>query len=64
MHGDIKSGNVLVVGDFETAKLCDFGVTLPVNEEGKVVDPKAEYVGTEAWSAMEVINQASPIPPW
>jgi len=57
MHGDIKSGNVLVVGDFETAKLCDFGVTLPVNEEGKVVDPKAEYVGTEAWSAMEVINQ-------
>ena len=36
MHGDIMSTNILVVGDFETAKLCDFSATLAVNDEGKV----------------------------
>jgi len=56
MHGDIKSGNVLVVGDFDTVKLCDFGVTLPINSEGMVSDPGAQYVGTEAWSPLEVIR--------
>jgi len=56
MHGDIKSGNVLVVGDFDTVKLCDFGVTLPLNSEGLVSDPGAQYVGTEAWSPLEVIR--------
>ena len=29
MHGEMKSGNVLIFGDFKLAKLCDFGVTLP-----------------------------------
>jgi len=57
MHGDIKSGNILVVGQFDTVKLCDFGVTLPVNSEGRVSDPGARYVGTEAWSPMEVIKE-------
>ena len=56
MHGDLKSGNVLIVGDFENVKLCDFGVTLPLNSEGKVSDPDRKYVGTEAWSPMEVIK--------
>jgi len=56
MHGDMKSGNVLVVGEFETVKLCDFGVTLPVNSEGKKCDPNVDYVGTEAWSAKEIIT--------
>jgi len=56
MHGDLKSGNVLIVGDFENVKLCDFGVTLPLNSEGKVSDPNKKYVGTEAWSPMEVIK--------
>jgi len=57
LHGDIKSTNVLVVGDFETAKLCDFSATLAVDVEGMVSDPEAEYRGTEAWSAMEVIKE-------
>jgi len=56
MHGDMKSGNILVVGEFDAVKLCDFGVTLPVNSEGKTCDPKSDYVGTEAWSAKEVIS--------
>ena len=41
LHGDLKSGNVLILGDFESVKLCDFGVTLPVNSEGRV-----RYVNT------------------
>ena len=56
LHGDIKSGNVLVVGDFENVKLCDFGVTLPLNDDGVVSDPDKKYVGTEAWSPLEVIK--------
>jgi len=57
MHGDIKSTNILVVGDFDSAKLSDFGVTLPVDSELKVSDPSASYMGSEAWSAIEVIQE-------
>jgi len=57
MHGDIKSGNILVVGEFENVKICDFGVTLPLNSEGKISNPDTRYVGTEAWSPMEVIKE-------
>jgi len=56
MHGDIKSGNILVVGDFDNVKICDFGVTLPINSEGKVSNPNSRYTGTEAWSPLEVIK--------
>ncbi|XP_075970008.1 lymphokine-activated killer T-cell-originated protein kinase-like [Anticarsia gemmatalis] len=59
LHGDMKSYNILVNGDFVVCKLCDFGVTLPLDENG-VVDRqkagKAVYFGTEAWSAPEVIH--------
>lgn len=59
LHGDMKSYNILVNGDFVTCKLCDFGVTLPLDENG-VFDKEnagnAVYFGTEAWSAPEVIN--------
>ena len=55
MHGDLKSANLLVFGDFDNVKLCDFGVTLSVNSEGKVVDPQQQYIGTDAWSPMEVL---------
>jgi len=61
LHGDIKSGNVLVVADFQNVKLCDFGVTLPLNEDGVVSDPDRKYVGTEAWSPMEVIKDDAAI---
>ncbi|CAH0722063.1 unnamed protein product, partial [Brenthis ino] len=59
LHGDIKSYNILVNGDFVICKLCDFGVTLPLDENG-VFDKKKNkttlYYGTEAWSAPEVIH--------
>jgi len=57
MHGDIKSGNILVVGEFENVKICDFGVTLPINSEGRMSNPNTRYTGTEAWSPMEVIRE-------
>lgn len=56
MHGDIKSGNVLIFGDFKVAKLCDFGVTLPLSEPNGRVKSGHYYVGTQAWSAPEVIR--------
>ncbi|XP_039746824.1 lymphokine-activated killer T-cell-originated protein kinase homolog isoform X2 [Pararge aegeria] len=61
LHGDIKSYNILVNGDFMICKLCDFGVTLPLDQNG-VVDKekagKAVYFGTMAWSAPEVLSGA------
>ncbi|KAI8434666.1 hypothetical protein MSG28_003198 [Choristoneura fumiferana] len=59
LHGDMKSYNILVNGDFVICKLCDFGVTLPLDENGvfdKEKGGKAVYYGTEAWSAPEVIH--------
>ena len=59
LHGDLKSANVLVKGEFEEVKLCDFGVTLPLNEDGTVSqeESKNQYIGTEPWSAKEVIEE-------
>ena len=56
LHGDLKGANVLVVGDFDAIKLCDFGVTLPLDENG-VADFTRQYVGTQPWSAKEVIDE-------
>jgi len=52
VQGDVKSANVLIFGDFETAKLCDFGVSRKIKEDGTI---EGEYAGTEWWSPMEVI---------
>lgn len=57
LHGDLKAPNVLVNGDFEICKLCDFGVALPLNKAGGVdlkTEPYANYIGTELWAAPEV----------
>lgn len=33
LHGDLKSGNILIKGDFKVAKLCDFGVALKLDDK-------------------------------
>lgn len=32
LHGDMKSCNVVIKGDFESIKICDVGVSLPLDE--------------------------------
>ncbi len=56
LHGDMKAANVLVIGDFDAVKICDFGVALRLNENLTIDSEETEcYVGTEAWSAPEII---------
>ena len=54
IHGDLKSANVLVFGDFANIKLCDFGVSRELDDQGHV---QGSYVGTEIWTPLEVIRQ-------
>nr|XP_003708180.1 PREDICTED: lymphokine-activated killer T-cell-originated protein kinase [Megachile rotundata] len=63
LHGDIKSYNILVSDDFNVVKLCDFGVSLPLNESLELDTSKGNfgYVGTECWSAPEIINEDGPV---
>ncbi|XP_055845626.1 lymphokine-activated killer T-cell-originated protein kinase-like [Episyrphus balteatus] len=59
LHGDLKSSNILVHNDFEICKLCDFGVSLPLDENGFInfdKNPEVQYVGTAVWLAPEVID--------
>jgi len=59
LHGDIKSGNILVKNNFEIVKLCDFGVSLPLKSDGtlnRIKGNRAIYVGTPSWSAPEVLK--------
>lgn len=56
LHGDVKSANVLVLGDFERVKLCDFGVAIALNEDMRAAVGE-EYVGTGPWCAMEVYDE-------
>ncbi|XP_055844874.1 lymphokine-activated killer T-cell-originated protein kinase [Episyrphus balteatus] len=60
LHGDLKSFNILVKNDFEICKLCDFGVSLPLDEDGFInfeENPELQYVGTDIWSAPEIIDR-------
>ncbi|XP_041105696.1 lymphokine-activated killer T-cell-originated protein kinase homolog [Polyodon spathula] len=57
LHGDIKSCNVVIKGDFETIKICDVGVSLKLDENMKVSDPKALYIGTEPWKPKEALEE-------
>ncbi|XP_072180280.1 lymphokine-activated killer T-cell-originated protein kinase-like [Diadema setosum] len=55
IHGDLKSANVLIKGDFESVKLCDFGVALKLKDDMKgLANPKDSYIGSQPWNAMEV----------
>ncbi|XP_041661220.1 lymphokine-activated killer T-cell-originated protein kinase homolog [Cheilinus undulatus] len=56
LHGDMKSCNVVIKGDFETVKICDVGVSLRLDENMKVSDPKVEYIGTEPWKPKEALE--------
>ena len=53
LHGDIKSGNVLIKGDFEQIKLCDFGVTMDLDENLIAADKTQEFVGTGPFTPKE-----------
>ena len=60
LHGDMKSFNILVKGEFAICKLCDFGVSIPVKKDGFIdfdKQPKADFVGTELWNAPEVFEE-------
>lgn len=57
LHGDIKSSNVVIKGDFETIKICDVGVSLPLDENMTVTDPEAYYIGTEPWKPKEALEE-------
>ncbi|KAM8954354.1 lymphokine-activated killer T-cell-originated protein kinase [Pelodytes ibericus] len=56
LHGDIKSSNIVVNGDFESIKICDVGVSLPLDENMTMSDPKAIYIGTESWKPKEALD--------
>lgn len=58
LHGDMKSYNILIKQQFSICKLCDFGVSLPLTADGFVdliKKPDAQYIGTNLWSAPEVL---------
>lgn len=60
LHGDMKSFNVLIKGDFTICKLCDFGVSVPIKQDGMLdfdKKPSADYVGTDLWNAPEVFEE-------
>ncbi|KAM9840835.1 lymphokine-activated killer T-cell-originated protein kinase homolog [Aulostomus maculatus] len=61
LHGDMKSCNVVIKGDFQTVKICDVGVSLPLDENMKVSDPRAHYIGTEPWKPKEALEEGGEI---
>lgn len=58
LHGDLKSGNILVRGDFDAIKLCDFGVSLRLTDDlSGLKNPTCRYIGSEPWKCKEALNQ-------
>ncbi|XP_073529020.1 lymphokine-activated killer T-cell-originated protein kinase [Phyllobates terribilis] len=57
LHGDIKSTNVVIKGNFESIKICDVGVSLPLDENMIMSDPEAHYIGTESWKPKEALEE-------
>ncbi len=60
LHGDIKSANVLVRGNFDQVKLCDFGVSLRLKDDLSGLKNKDDiYIGSEPWKPKEAFNSAA-----
>ena len=58
LHGDMKSGNVLIRGDFEAVKICDFGVSVKLKDDlSGLKNPTDKYVGSEPWKCKEAFDQ-------
>lgn len=56
LHGDMKSCNVVIKGNFESIKICDVGVSLRLDENMQVSNPDANYIGTEPWKPKEALE--------
>ncbi|XP_057679072.1 lymphokine-activated killer T-cell-originated protein kinase homolog [Corythoichthys intestinalis] len=56
LHGDMKSANVVVKGDFDAVKICDVGVSLKLDENMTLSDPDDEYIGTGPWMPKEALE--------
>ncbi|XP_062857093.1 lymphokine-activated killer T-cell-originated protein kinase homolog [Trichomycterus rosablanca] len=56
LHGDMKSCNVVIKGEFDMIKICDVGVSLRLDENMQVSNPKASYIGTEPWKPKEALE--------
>ena len=58
LHGDIKSYNILISKDLKSVKICDFGVSIPLTKALEIDTSTGEYnyIGTQCWSAPEIIN--------
>lgn len=58
LHGDVKSYNILTTRRLETVKICDFGVSVPLTRALEMDTSTGEfmYIGTQCWSAPEIIN--------
>ncbi|KAJ8680034.1 hypothetical protein QAD02_015821 [Eretmocerus hayati] len=63
LHGDIKSYNILISKDYNIVKICDFGVSAPLTKALEIDTSSEEftYIGTQCWSAPEVIHDSAPI---
>ena len=57
LHGDIKSCNVVVMGDFDTVKICDVGVSLQLDENMKGRRPIGLF------EKLTVANRLAVVPP-
>ena len=60
IHADIKSANVLVRGDFDEVKLCDFGVSLRLKDDLSGLKNQEDiYIGSEPWNPKEAFKKGT-----